>query len=89
MSNPSNDARTLAARAAAATRWGTCPDRTAATQPAREGLRAKFAREVDPDGTLAPAEREYRVEQLHRAHMLRMAIASKRVRAAKNNAAEA
>lgn len=81
VSNPNPDSRILAARIAAATRWGTCPDRTAATQPARDGLRAKFAREVDPHGTMPAAEREYRVEQLHRAHMLRMAIASKKARA--------
>lgn len=79
MSTPAD--RTLAAQAAAATRWGYCADRTAATQPAREGLRARFAREVDPDRTLSSAEREYRVDQLLRAHMLRMSIASKKARA--------
>lgn len=83
MSTPAD--RTLAARAAAATRWGMCEDRTAATAPARRGLRAKFANQVDPNGTLDPANLEYRVDQLVRAHMLRMALASKRARAAKSS----
>jgi hypothetical protein len=75
--------RSLAARAAAATRWGKTPDRAEATAPARAGLRAKFEREVDPDGTLDPVERAYRADQLMRAHMLRMSIAAKKARQAK------
>lgn len=66
--------RSLVARIAAAERWGRTPDRVAATLPARTGLRAKFAREIDPDGTLDPAEVERGVEQLLRAHMMRMSL---------------
>lgn len=69
--------RSLIAQIAAAERWGRTTDRTAATAPARAGLRAKFAREVDPTGTLDPAELERRVDQLVRAHMLRMTLAAK------------
>ena len=36
------DDRVLVARIAAAERWGHTRDRTAATEPARRGLRAKF-----------------------------------------------
>lgn len=75
--------RVLLARAAIAERWARTTDRTAATAPARKGLRAKFAREIDPDGTLAqsaPAELERRVDQLHKAHMLRMSLAAKQAR---------
>ncbi|TDO52616.1 hypothetical protein EV643_102455 [Kribbella sp. VKM Ac-2527] len=72
--------RSLVARIASAERWGRTPDRTAATAPARAGLRAKFAREVDPDGTLDPAEVDRRVDQLHRAHMLRMTLKAKAAR---------
>lgn len=72
--------RTLIAQIAAAERWGRTVDRTAATAPARAGLRAKFAREVDPDGTLDPAEVERRVDSLVRAHMLRMSLAAKTAR---------
>lgn len=69
--------RSLVAQIAAAERWGRTTDRTAATAPARAGLRAKFAREVDPTGALDPAEVERRVAQLMRAHMLRMSLKAK------------
>jgi hypothetical protein len=72
--------RSLVAQIAAAERWGRTPDRVAATVPARAGLRAKFAREIDPDGTLDPAEVDRGVEQLLRAHMLRMSLKAKAVR---------
>ncbi len=44
--------RAVIARIAAAERWARTPDRAAATEPARRGLRARFEREVDPDGSL-------------------------------------
>ena len=74
------DERSLVAKIAAAERWGRTPDRTAATEPARVGLRAKFAREVDPEGTLPPDELERRVDSLMRAHMLRMSLKAKSAR---------
>lgn len=83
MSTPAD--RTLAAKAAAASRWGKCADRSEATKPARAGLRERFEREADPDGILSPTERAYRADQLMRAHMLRMSIASKRARQSKKN----
>jgi phage FluMu protein gp41 len=72
--------RSLVAQIAAAERWGRTPDRTAATAPARAGLRAKFARQVDPHGTLDPAEVERRVDHLVHAHMLRMSLKAKAAR---------
>ena len=82
---PSRDpeSRVLVAQIAAAERWGRTTDRTAATAPARAGLRAKFAREVDPDSTLDPVELERRVDSLMRAHMLRMSLAAKAARRSK------
>ncbi len=77
MSARSSQDRTLIAQIAAAERWGRTPDRSAATAPARAGLRAKFAREVDPQGILDPAEVERRVDHLVRAHMLRMSRKAK------------
>jgi hypothetical protein len=79
--------RTLIARVAAHTRWAGEPDRKAATAPARRGLDAKWAREVDPDGLLAPDELARRVDSLRQAHMARMALASARARRAKAGAA--
>ena len=72
--------RSMVAQIAASERWGRTLDRTAATAPARAGLRAKFAREADPAGTLDPVELERRVDSLMRAHMLRMSLAAKSAR---------
>lgn len=85
---PSSDPRdrSVVAQIAAAERWGRTNDRTAATAPARAGLRARFAREADPNGVLDPIELERRIDHLMRAHMLRMsraAAAARRARAGK------
>jgi hypothetical protein len=67
------------ARIAALTRHAR-GDTAAAIAPARAGFLAKFEREVDPNGTLDPAERELRANRLLRAHMLRLAARSAEVR---------
>ena len=72
--------RVLIARIAAAERWARTSDRVAATEPARRGLRARFEREADPDGLLAPEERSRRADALFTAHMLRLARASAQAR---------
>lgn len=72
--------RALIARVAAHTRWAHTDDRAAATAPARKGLEARWAREADPDGTLPADELERRIDNLRRAHMTRMALASARAR---------
>lgn len=77
--------RTLIAKIAANERWATTADRTAATAPARQGLRRKFAAEVDPEGVLPVAELERRVDHRMRAHMLRMSLASKQARQARRS----
>src|SRR5699024_723879 len=82
--------RATVARIAAAERWGRTQDRTAATAPARAGLRAKFAREADPDGVLTESELETRIDSLMRAHMLRASLAAKTAREkARENTAKA
>lgn len=73
--------RVLIARIAAAERWARVPDRTAATEPARRGLLARFEREVDPDGVLDVVERLRRAEQLRRAQLLRASRAAVAARA--------
>ena len=72
--------RAVIARIAAAERWARTPDRVAATEPARRGLRARFEREADPDGILDAAERALRADALMTAHMLRLARASAQAR---------
>lgn len=68
--------RRLMARIAAAERRSRTPDRVAATEPARRGLRARSEREADPEGVLDVAERNKRADALISAHMLRLARAS-------------
>lgn len=72
--------RVLIARIAAAERWGRTADRAAATEPARQGLRARFERDADPCGLLSPQERARGAELLMRAHMLRMSRAAAEAR---------
>lgn len=73
--------RSLAASIAAHDRWAAEPDRTAATQAARNAFLARFEREVDPDGTLTPEERSKRSRNAMQAHFRRMALASAKARA--------
>ena len=78
--------RVMIARIAAAERWGRTRDRSLATAPARAGLRAKFEREANPDGTLTADEVARRADHLMAAHMLRMsrkAAQARRSRGAK------
>lgn len=89
MSTLTPEHRSLRAQIAAAERWGRTADRTAATEPARAGLRAKYAREIDPEGKLDKVELERRVDSLMKAHMLRMSLAAKNARARAREADEA
>jgi len=56
---PANDPETrrLVAQIAANESWANTADRSARTARARAALQAKFERQVDPEGTLPPAER--------------------------------
>jgi hypothetical protein len=56
------------------------------TRPAREAFLSKFEREVDPDGTLSPEERQRRAEHARRAHMARIARLSAIARRARKEA---
>lgn len=47
---------------------------------ARRGLRAKFLRDVDPNGELPGDERERRADAAFRAHMTRLALQSSKAR---------
>lgn len=77
-----HEERALVARIATAEKWARCPDRTAATAPARAGRRARWAAEVTARlGELPPAELERRVDDLQRAAMLRMTLKSAQARA--------
>lgn len=66
----------MRARIAADSRWAREPNRSEATEPARDAFLRKFEREVDPDGLLDPAELRIRATNARRAHMTRLARAS-------------
>lgn len=72
--------RSLMARIASNTSWANTADRSARTAPARRAFLDRFERQVDPDGTLPPAERARRAESARKAHFQRMARASARAR---------
>lgn len=78
--------RQLITSIASNTRWAMTQDRTAATQPARDGLQRKFEDQVDPDRVLPAAERAKRAESARRAHYQRMALKSVQARRAKRSA---
>ncbi|RZU16418.1 hypothetical protein EV645_3983 [Kribbella rubisoli] len=60
--------------------WATTVDRTARTRPARQGLEAKFEREVDPEGLMDPQTRARAVEAKRKAYYLRLALKSAEAR---------
>lgn len=71
--------RRLRAQIAANTRWSR-EDPAVNAVRAQAGLTARFEREVDPDGTLPPAERARRVEAARKAHFQRLALKSAQAR---------
>lgn len=79
--------RSMAASIAANERWANTDDRSAATRAGREAFLARFERQVDPDGTLSPAERTRRAENARRAHFARLALKSSQARRARTSAA--
>lgn len=72
--------RVLAGRIGAHESWARTEDRAARTAAARKAADARFERQVDPDGTLAPAERARRAEHARQAHFQRMALKSAKSR---------
>lgn len=71
--------RVLRARAAAHTKWSQT-DAVAGTAAARAAFLAGFERQVDPDGSLDPAERQRRAEHARKAHFARLALRSAQAR---------
>lgn len=71
--------RSLRARAAAY-KLHSLYDSRELTANARSAMRDRFAREVDPDGILSPAERERRAECARKAYYSSLAAKSARAR---------
>lgn len=72
--------RTLRGQIAAHESWSRTPDRPARTAKARQALLDKFEQQVDPDGTLLPAERARRAEHARKAYFARLALKSAQAR---------
>ncbi len=74
--------RSLRGGIAADTRWAhtSKAERQRSAQRGQDGLTARFKAEIDPDGVLEPDELTMRVENLRRAHMKRLALASAKAR---------
>lgn len=75
--------RSLIASINAHKSWANTPDRAARTAAARRKFRDRFEQEVDPEGTLAPAERARRAENARRAYYKSLALKSAQVRRAR------
>jgi hypothetical protein len=73
-------ARSTAARIAAHESWAQTSDRSARTQPGRDGLLRKFEQQVDPEGVLSPDERARRAESARKAFYTRLAHESAKKR---------
>lgn len=72
--------RTLQARLAAHTLHSKVTDPVAHTAAARKAALDRFEREVDPDGTLDPAERARRAAHARKAYFTSLALKSAKAR---------
>lgn len=68
--------RSLRSSIAAHESWARTADRSKRTAKARAAMLQKFEQQVDPDGTLLPAERQKRAESARRAYFQRLALRS-------------
>ena len=75
--------RSQRARKAANSSWARTPDPAARTAAARRSFLDRFEREVDPDGSLRPDERQRRAASARRAYFVGMALKSSRRRSRK------
>ena len=76
----------MRAEIAANASWAKTKDPAARTAPARAAALNRFEQQVDPDGTMDPAERARRAASARKAHFRQMAYKSARVRAARRQA---
>lgn len=74
--------RALRARIASHASWKQTTNRKARTKPGFQGLRARIAAEVDPQGLMSEADRAKAVENAVSEHFSRLAL---KAAAAKRN----
>lgn len=70
----------LRGRLAAHASWAKTADPSARTAKARAAALERFERQVDPDGTLPPAERARRAEHARKAYFAGLALKSAQAR---------
>lgn len=78
--------RQMNGRIGALESWANTPDRSARTAPGTKASPASveyWLPKVDPAGEMSAADREKAAENARRAHMLRLAQASAKARAAR------
>ena len=80
MPSPDTNDRRLVAQIAAETSWANTSNRSARTAPARTALLARFERQVDPDGQLAPFELARRAEHARKDYFKQLARKSAQAR---------
>ncbi len=73
MAHPDPRRRSEIASIAADWSWADTKDRSARTLPARRASIARWERQVDPDGQMAPADRALAADSARRAHLKAMA----------------
>ena len=78
--------KSLRGQIAAHESWSRTTDRAARTANARKAMLDNFERQVDPEGTLPPAERAKRAEHARKAHFKRLAYKSAKARRRKAGA---
>lgn len=72
--------KSLRGQAAVHKSWSNTDDPAARTAPARKAALDRFEREVDPDGTLLPAERARRAKHARKAYFAGLALKSAQAR---------
>jgi hypothetical protein len=75
--------RVLRARKAVYTSWANTADPAARTASARRAALDRFEKQIDPDGTLDPAERGRRADAARSAYFAGLALRSSKARAAR------
>ena len=76
----SKSKQSLAGRIGAHASWANTTDRTERTAPARKAALERFERQVDPDGSLPPAERARRAEHARKSYFLGLSLKSAQAR---------
>jgi hypothetical protein len=79
----SDSEKRLRAQIAAHESWARTEDRTERTERGRRAFEARFERQVDPDGTMAPSARVQAAESARKAYYAKLALKGVQARRAR------